>query len=142
MNRAETTSVIARIEDSYDETFDGERIGRWARALADADAAAIGHALERWIGTERWTPKPSDLLQAAPNPATSSSGPDRGIRDSTAYFQQGVVRDNDGEMIGAVIPDGGGWWLKPLDQVTDLDIQLLRRVVGEPSSAMRNMEFS
>ena len=129
MTEAETLTLINRVEDAYDETFDGERVARWTRALADQDAGAISRALETWIGAaEKWkAPTPRDLINAAPTPARSSPEPIHGKRESTSYFRQGVVRDDTGDITAAVFHDGGGWWLKPIDQLTERDMGLLAK---------------
>lgn len=125
MTTDEINELIERVEENYDETFDEKRHARWHSAFADQDAAAMNRAWDRWLENlddyrARKIPTPLQLVALAPVPAVSSttaSRPASGIR-------QGVVKDAAGEIVGAWVLDGG-WWLKPVDQLTDRDMDVL-----------------
>ncbi len=138
MTPKQILEVIVRIEDAYDDPFDEDRKSRWKRALADQDPGAITRSLDRWLEqAEKFkAPTPHDLIRTAviASPASTGATPQR-----TGYFATGVVRRGDGlprghlwtvydeEITGVVFSDGGGWWLKPVEQVTAEDLATIRQ---------------
>lgn len=141
MNTQETAAVLRILRTVWPKTpLTDDTIRAYQWAFEDLPYELVEDAAKQWLRDGTFFPKPSELLEIvrqAPAPTSASSSP--GKREGTSYFATGVVRRGDGlprghlwtvadeEVTGVVFHDGGGWCLRPVDQVTDADLAMIRQ---------------
>jgi hypothetical protein len=107
MNQDQVNEILSMLEDYYDTTVDEDQANRWYRAMAEEDNHLITTAAGQWVRTEKWFPKPSDLIRTAPAPRTAPGDP-TGKRHQG--IESGMTPDG-----GVIYRDGagGGFWMIP-----------------------------